>query len=162
MDQEKIGKFIAQKRKESGLTQAQLAQTLGITDKAVSKWERGKSLPDAALYLPLCAALQISVNELFVGAHIEQDHQQQAYDESILEIIKLYEKFKSFKIGFLGLLVLLLGILLSRFPEGQGTSAFSLFLNGLFVGLSTGCSLLSIILSVYGFVSANSKNGKKQ
>ncbi|MDR1630793.1 MAG: helix-turn-helix domain-containing protein [Oscillospiraceae bacterium] len=157
MDQEKVGKFIAQKRKEKGLTQARLAQALGVTDKSVSKWERGKSLPDASLYLPLCAALGISVNELFVGERLEHEQKQQAYDESILEIIKIYEKLKSFKTGFLGLFLLLLGILLAAVPEGGSHSSFALFLNGVFTGMSAGCSLFGVILAVYGVVRAGSK-----
>lgn len=67
MDQLKIGRFIAQQRKDVGLTQLQLAEALGITDRAVSKWERGKSLPDASLMLPLCKILQITVNDLLHG-----------------------------------------------------------------------------------------------
>lgn len=64
MNQEKIGKFIASCRKECGFTQASLAEKLGITDRAVSKWETGKSIPDASIMLELCNLLEISVNEL--------------------------------------------------------------------------------------------------
>ena len=67
MDQIKIGQFIAQSRKEKNLTQALLAEKLGITDKAVSKWERGIAMPDAALMLSLCNLLGITVNELLMG-----------------------------------------------------------------------------------------------
>ena len=67
MDQVKIGKFIAECRKQNNLTQMQLAEKLGITDRAVSKWERGKSLPDAAIMLDLCALLNITVNDLLSG-----------------------------------------------------------------------------------------------
>ena len=67
MDQVKIGKFIAEKRKENDLTQVQLAERLGITDRAVSKWETGRSLPDASIMLELCALLRITVNDLLYG-----------------------------------------------------------------------------------------------
>ena len=70
MDQEKIGKFISSCRKEAGLTQAALADKLGITDRAVSKWETGKSLPDASIMIELCNLLGITVNELLTGEHI--------------------------------------------------------------------------------------------
>ena len=73
MDQEKIGKFIASCRKENGLTQATLAEKLGITDRAVSKWETGKSLPDASIMLELCEYLNINVNELLHGEHITME-----------------------------------------------------------------------------------------
>ena len=67
MDQEKIGKFIAACRKEKGLTQAALAEQLGITDRAVSKWETGKSLPDSSIMIDLCELLSINVNDLLKG-----------------------------------------------------------------------------------------------
>lgn len=67
MNQVKIGKFIASKRKEQGLTQLQLAEKLGITDRAVSKWETGKSLPDASLMPELCKLLKITINDLLCG-----------------------------------------------------------------------------------------------
>ena len=70
MDQEKIGKFISSCRKESGLTQAALADKLGITDRAVSKWETGKSLPDASIMIELCNLLGITVNELLTGCNL--------------------------------------------------------------------------------------------
>ena len=70
MDQIKIGKFIADCRKDKNLTQMQLAEKLNITDRAVSKWENGRSLPDAAIMLELCNILNISVNELLNGERI--------------------------------------------------------------------------------------------
>lgn len=73
MDQEKIGAFIAQCRKEAGYTQAALGEKLGITDRAVSKWETGKSMPDPSLMLELCALLHINVNELLTGARMDME-----------------------------------------------------------------------------------------
>ena len=67
MDQMRIGKFIAESRKALGLTQRQLAYTLDISDKTVSKWECGKGLPEVSLMLPLCRTLGISVNEMLSG-----------------------------------------------------------------------------------------------
>ena len=74
MDMEKTGKFISRCRKDAGLTQAVLAEKLGITDRAVSKWETGRSLPDASLMLELCGILGISVNELLTGEKIEMEN----------------------------------------------------------------------------------------
>ena len=65
MDQEKIGIFIAQCRKDKNMTQKDLAECLGVSDRAISKWERGLNLPDASLYKPLCEILGITFNELF-------------------------------------------------------------------------------------------------
>ena len=70
MNQEAIGKFISTCRKEKGLTQTQLAEKLNITNRAVSKWETGKSVPDAAIMLDLCEILDVSVNELLSGERI--------------------------------------------------------------------------------------------
>ncbi len=74
MDQKKIGKFIALCRKENGYTQAALAEKLGITDRAVSKWENGKSMPDASIMLELCELLKINADELLTGEHILVDN----------------------------------------------------------------------------------------
>ena len=69
MDQKKIGLFIATCRKKKGLTQKQLAEKLSVTDKSVSKWERGIHLPDASLYIPLCEILGITISEFFLGEY---------------------------------------------------------------------------------------------
>lgn len=85
MDQEKIGKFIAACRKENGLTQAVLAEKLGITDRAVSKWETGRSMPDASIMLELCEILKINVNELLAGEHIVMDNYREVAEANMLE-----------------------------------------------------------------------------
>lgn len=92
MDQEKIGRFIAQKRKEQGLTQRELARRLGVGDKAVSKWECGRGLPDYAVLLPLCGLLQIQVNELLSGEMLSaQDYHEKAED-LIMNLMKEKER----------------------------------------------------------------------
>ena len=92
MDQEKIGKFISSCRKEAGLTQAALADKLGITDRAVSKWETGKSLPDASIMIELCNILGISVNELLTGEHITMENYMDKAEENLLEMTQKVEK----------------------------------------------------------------------
>ena len=91
MDQEKIGKFIASCRKENGFTQAALAEKLGITDRAVSKWETGKSLPDASIMLELCEYLNINVNELLHGEHITMEQYKDNSEALLLEMKKKEE-----------------------------------------------------------------------
>ena len=93
MDQEKIGRFIQTCRKEVGLTQAVLAERLGITDRAVSKWETGKSLPDSSLMLPLCQELHITVNELLTGERLDTmvTYQKMA-EENLLQLHALEEE----------------------------------------------------------------------
>ena len=88
MNQEKIGAFIARRRKEKKLTQAKLASYLGITDRAVSKWERGKGLPDPVYMLELCRLLDISVNELLTGEFIEETKYQQKAEDNLLIMAK--------------------------------------------------------------------------
>lgn len=84
MNQEKIGSFIAQRRKDKKLTQAKLASYLGISDRTISKWERGKGLPDPMYMLELCQILDISVNELLTGEFIEERNYQQKAEDNLL------------------------------------------------------------------------------
>ena len=88
MDQIKIGKFIADCRKKKNITQEQLAEKLGITDRAVSKWERGLSLPDADKMLDLCIILDINVNELLNGEKISMKDYEKKNEELLLELAK--------------------------------------------------------------------------
>lgn len=92
MEMEKIGKFIAQCRKDKGFTQAALAEKLGITDRAVSKWETGKSLPDASLMLQLCELLEINVNELLSGEHIAMDAYKETAEANLLDLEERTQK----------------------------------------------------------------------
>ena len=92
MDQIKIGKFIAECRKNANLTQMQLAEKLNITDKAVSKWERGKALPDTSIMLELCDILGISVNELLSGEKISMENDKRQNDQLLLQMAKELEK----------------------------------------------------------------------
>ena len=85
MEQEMIGKFISACRKEKGLTQMQLAEKLNITNRAVSKWETGKSMPDVSLMLDLCNILGITVNELLSGERIIMEDYQKRAEENLME-----------------------------------------------------------------------------
>ena len=88
MDQIKIGKFIAECRKKNNLTQMQLAEKLNITDRAISKWENGKSLPDSSIMIDLCNELKISVNELLSGEVIDMKEYDKKSEELLLELAK--------------------------------------------------------------------------
>ena len=92
MDQLKIGKFIAECRKQKGLTQMQLSEKLGITDKAISKWERGISMPDASIMLEVCDILGISVNELLSGEKINMENNDQKNEQLLLDMAKELER----------------------------------------------------------------------
>lgn len=93
MEQIKIGKFIASCRKEQGMTQAVLAEKLGISDRAVSKWETGKSMPDSGIMLELCELLKINVNELLSGEHITMEDYNAKSEEVILGLKSENEKY---------------------------------------------------------------------
>lgn len=88
MNQENIGKFIAECRKDKNLTQVQLANLLGTTDKSVSKWENGKCLPDSSLYESLCEILNISINELFAGKRITDEDHKKVSDDNLMKLLK--------------------------------------------------------------------------
>ena len=111
MNQEKIGKFIAQKRKEKGLKQSDISVKLGVSDRSVSNWERGKNMPDLSLLEPLSKILDISINELLMGEDIREDNNEN-YEQSVINTInysknkmdKLVKKI-SFSIVMLGLIL---------------------------------------------------------
>lgn len=88
MDQIKTGKFVASLRKEKGLTQVSLANCLGISDKTVSKWERGAGLPDVSLMLPLCEILEISVNELLTGEKLTDADYKKRAEVTIMNLVQ--------------------------------------------------------------------------
>ena len=92
MDQIKIGKFIGEQRKVHNLTQSELSEKLGITDRAISKWERGICLPDAGLMLDLCKILEISVNELFTGEKIPMENNTEIMEKNLIEMAALNER----------------------------------------------------------------------
>ena len=126
MDQIKIGKFIAERRKKASLTQMQLAERLGITDRAVSKWETGKAMPDTAIMLELCDILGISVNELLSGEKIIMENNNEKNEQLLLDMAKELEK-KNKKIWssmwailIVSMTALFAGILIAAFfiPEG--------------------------------------------
>lgn len=94
MDQQKIGRFIAQTRKEKSLTQRGLADTLCISDKTVSKWENGKGMPEVSLMMPLCEALDITANELLSGERLSQDDYIRKAEENIMALVKEREESK--------------------------------------------------------------------
>ncbi len=94
MNQEKIGMFIADCRKEQGLTQQQLADQLGITNRAVSKWENAKSMPDVSVMMPLCEILQISVNELLSGEKISMENYKEKAEQNLMEMQEKKEAAK--------------------------------------------------------------------
>ena len=126
MDQIKIGRFIAVRRKRANLTQLQLADRLGITDKAVSKWKRGITMPDTSIMLELCDILGISVNELLSGEKINMENSSQKNEQLLLDMAKELEKKNKtiwssmWAIMIVSMTALIAGIFIAAFliPEG--------------------------------------------
>ena len=126
MNQFKTGKFIAECRKEKSLTQMQLSEKLGITDKAVSKWERGITMPDTSIMLELCDILGISVNELLNGEKISMENNDQKNKQLLLDMANELEKKNKmiwsamWTIMIISITCLIAGVLIAAFliPEG--------------------------------------------
>ena len=134
MEQAKIGKFIASKRKEQSLTQLQLAEKLGITDRAVSKWETGKSLPDASLMPELCKLLKITINDLLCGEVVSVENYNEKAEKALLEMVKKEEmqnkKLMMYEnvIGFGSTLSFLIQVLVAVFFVKNTTAQILLFI----------------------------------
>lgn len=133
MDQEKIGKFIAKCRKQRKMTQAELGEKLGVTEKSISNWENGRNMPDLSLFKPLCNELNITINELLSGEKIGMDKYQEKFEENIVNTIDYstkrinkYSKFISLSLIIFGLFISLSAIMI--FPsESSWGSIYSLF-----------------------------------
>lgn len=115
MNQEKIGKFIAELRKEKKLTQEQIGEKLGVTHKAVSKWENGKCLPDPSLYKTLCSILGISLTEFFNGEKIIPENTIQKTDEVLYEMVE--NKKRSSMIQMISTFFLVIAVILLFIPS---------------------------------------------
>lgn len=101
MDPQKIGKFICRRRKELHMTQKELAEKLGITDRAVSKWENGRCMPDLSLLQPLSRYLEVGINDLLSGEIIEEKEYKRMSEANMISLTEL-NRLKSFRYGYFG------------------------------------------------------------
>lgn len=144
MDQEKIGSFLAENRKAKGFTQIEFAEKLGVSNKSVSRWETGKNMPDVSLFLPICDALDISVNEFLIGERITTQENKRA-DEILVETIKASnKKLKSAQIVIYILAVLvnaffMIGVPLTATPSDAMAVPLSALLGGAVSALLLSC-----------------------
>ena len=156
MDQVKIGKFIADCRKKTNLTQMQLAEKLNITDRAISKWETGKSLPDSSIMLELCDILGISVNDLLCGEIVTMANYNKELENNLLEIIKQKEqadkRLLSIEvfIGITAIIVLFALIFVAAFIQMETWLRISLIVFG-FILFWAGCFYALRIEQVAGY-----------
>ena len=139
MNQEKIGKFIANMRKEKKLTQQDLAEKLNVSDRTIGNWENGRNMPDLSLFKPLCDELGITINELISGEKIKKEVYQEKFEENVIKTIDYSNKKINGKTNLIGIILITIGVLLSFtamtiFPsDSSWGSVYSVF--GLIVSL---------------------------
>ena len=136
MEQITIGKFITKKRKEQNLTQEQLAERLGVSNKTISKWETGKCMPDYAVIKNLCEELKVSVSELMDGEEAD-DKSVRVYDEEqILDLLRRTQELEKQKVMMTGVILIVMGFALQALSHILGGSNVKDFFAGLLLGLS--------------------------
>ena len=133
MNQEKIGKFIMECRKNKKMTQSELAEKLGVTDKSVGNWENGRNMPDLSLFKPLCNELGITINDLLSGEVISKEEYQEKFEENIVNTIDYSSKRIGKYSNVIGLILVIFGLFISIsaimiFPsESSWGSIYSVF-----------------------------------
>ncbi|MDD3303894.1 MAG: helix-turn-helix transcriptional regulator [Clostridia bacterium] len=133
MNQEKIGRFIAECRKEKNMTQRELAEKLGVSDRTVGNWENGRNMPDLSLFKLLCAELEITLNDLMSGEKVKEKEYQYKLEENIINTIDYTNKKIENRNNFIGLILIIFGVLISItavaiFPsESSWGSIYSIF-----------------------------------
>ena len=134
MDQKKTGLFLKELRKAKSLTQEQLAERLGISNKTVSKWETGKCMPDYAVVKSLCEELKVTVSELMDGEEAG-DKSVRAYDdEQILDLLRRTQELEKQKVMMSGVILIVMGIALQALSHTLGGSNVRDFFRGASAG----------------------------
>ena len=144
MNQLMTGKFISQKRKEKNLTQEQLAEKLGVSNKTVSKWETGKCMPDYSVVKTLCDELEITVAELMDGEASEEKSVRTYDEEQIMDLLKRTQDLEKQKNLLYGILLIVMGIALQALSHTLGGSSMKDFFSGLLLGISIAEMLVGI------------------
>lgn len=156
MNQIATGMFIARKRKELNLTQAQLAERLGISSKSVSKWERGKCMPDYGIVNELCDALGITVSELLDGEENERENLRMFDNGQMIEMLARIQRLESQRITIIAIALIVMGIGLLALSPLLGGSDPTDFLRGVLFGIGVGTILIGVFLatrSVFEYLS---------
>ena len=146
MNQLVTGKFISQKREEKNLTQEQLAEKLGVSNKTVSKWETGKCMPDYSVVKSLCEELEISVAELMDGEAAEEKSVRTYDEEQIMDLLRRTQELEKQKNTLYGIVLIVMGIALLALSHTLGGTALQDFFSGLMLGLSIGEMLVGVYL----------------
>ena len=136
MNQAAIGSYIARKRKEQNLTQEQLVQQLGVSNKTISKWENGKCMPHYGIIQALCEALHVTLPELLDGRDAAEDTVQVYDDAQILDLLRRTQELEQQKRILYGLVLVVLGIACGALSKVTGGTDVQDFASGLLMGLS--------------------------
>lgn len=145
MNQLTTGKFIARKRKEKNLTQEQLAEKLGVSNKTISKWETGKCMPDYGVVKSLCEELEMTVAELMDGEEAEEKSVRAYDDEQIMDLLRRTQELEKQKNLLYGILLIVMGIALLALSHTFGGSQVKDFFSGLLLGIS----IVEMLVGVY-------------
>ena len=136
MDQIAIGRYIVRKRKEQNLTQEQLSEQLGVSNKTISKWENGKCMPDYSLIQKLCEALDVTLPELMDGEDAAENSVRVYDDEQILDLLRRTQELERQKNILYGLVLIVLGIASGAMSKTTGGTDVQNFIAGVLMGLS--------------------------
>lgn len=145
MDQILIGKFIALRRKEKNLTQEQLAEKLGVSNKTISKWETGKCMPDYSIVKNLCEELGITIAELIDGK-VSENNVISFNEEQILDLMKRTQELEKQKDLQYGIMLIIMGVALQALSYAFNGSDFKDFLSGLLLGISVAEMLVGLFV----------------
>ena len=136
MNQTVIGSYIAHKRREQNLTQEQLAQQLGVSNKTISKWENGKCMPDYSIIEPLCDALHVTLPELMDGEDAAEDSMRIYDDEQILDLLRRTQELERQRDVLCGFVLIVLGIASGAMSKTTSGTDVQDFFSGILMGLS--------------------------
>lgn len=146
MNQSATGKFIARKRKEKAMTQEQLAELLGVSNKTVSKWETGKCMPDYSVIKNLCEELEITIAELMDGEETEEKSVRTYDEEQIMDLLRRTQELEKQKKLIYGVLLIVMGIAIQALSHSISGSNVKDFLSGLMLGLSIAEMLVGVYI----------------
>ena len=146
MNQTAIGSYIAKKRREKNLTQEQLAETLGVSNKTISKWENGKCMPDYSIIEQLCKELSVTLSELMDGEDAAEDSVRVYDDEQILDLLRRTQELERQKNILYGIILIVLGIACNAMAGTVSGSEVQEFISGLLTGLSVAEILAGIVI----------------
>ena len=144
MNQTVTGKFIALKRKQKNLTQEQLAEKLGVSNKTISKWETGKCMPDYSIVKSLCEELGVTMAELLDGEKAGDKSVRIYDDEQMLDLLRRIQELEKQKVMLTGVMLIVMGIAFQALSQTLGGSDFKDFLSGVLLGLSLGEMLIGV------------------